>query len=222
MSDLVKKQDNALMNTKARGFEDNIDNSDLIIPRAKKLEAMSPELQDEGLTLKAGQIINSVTKEVLPEEFIPVFFNKTWIKFDPKTRDMVYRTNDPDDSRLVEDSKWHGDEPPQATAFLNFFSFFPGVSMPIIVSFCNTSYKTGKQLLSLARFSGGDMFGRKYKLTTKKTQNDKGTFYVLDVKLAGTPTAEELSFCETLYQNFRGKDIQVHEETVEDDTKTPF
>lgn len=224
MTDLTKKTatEIVLNQSNPRGFEDPIDNSDLIIPRAQKLEAMSEELQDEGLKLKAGQIINSVTKQVLPEEFIPIFYFKTWIKFDKSNRKLIYRITDPNDERLKTDAVWNGDNPPSATAFMNFFSYFPGVTMPIIVSFCNTSYKTGKQLLSLARFGGGDMFSRKYKLTTKKTQNDKGTFYVLDVKLSKNVSDEELAFCENLYHTFRGKDIQIHNEEEQDIDKAPF
>ena len=77
MSDLVKQTEKHLATQAARprGLENSTDRSDLIIPRAKKIEAMSPEMQDPAL-LKAGihpgVIINSVTKEVLPERFIPV------------------------------------------------------------------------------------------------------------------------------------------------------
>ncbi len=47
---IVKKESTALMNPKAsqRGFEGGIDQGDLIIPRAKLIQALSPELS-EGL-----------------------------------------------------------------------------------------------------------------------------------------------------------------------------
>jgi len=214
----------------ARGFEEPIDRSDILIPRAKKIEALSPEVKDG---TQPGKIINSITKEELPENFIPVFFFKNWIRFNPRKKEhpgydpnyekgaIIYRTSDPTDDRLKNDGVWNGDTPPLATAFLNFFSLFEGVTIPIIVSFCNTSYKSGKTLLSLARFSGGDMFSRKYKLTTKSRQNDSGDFYVLNVAMQGKPTDAEYALAEKYYTDFRGKDIQVHEEE-EETTETTF
>lgn len=228
----VKMNTGVQKTKKPRGFEEETDRSDLLIPRAKKLEQMSPEVSDGDM--KAGQIINSVTGEELPEKFIPIFFFKQWIRFNPRDSkspdynsefgpgDIVWRSSDPNDPRVQEEGRWIGDQPPKATAFLNFFSLFEGQEMPIIVSFCNTSYKAGKTLLSLAKFTGGDMFGKKYSLTTKKTQNDLGTFYVMNVKLAGLPTDEEFKKAETFYDSFRGKDIQVHAEEEQATTKVPF
>lgn len=219
--------------TTPRGFEEETDSSDLLIPRAKKLEALSPEMQEDDTELKQGDIINSITLEVLPEEFIPVFFFKQWIRFNPRDvkspdynkdfgpGDIVYRTNNSTDPRLVEDAKWIDDKPPKATAFLNFLSYFPGQAMPIIVSFCNTSYKTGKTLLTLAKFTGGDMFSKKYSLKTVKTKNDQGTFHVLKIKLAGIPEKEDYARALELYDALRGKDIKVHQEN-EQTTSVPF
>lgn len=224
-----KKEPTDVAVPQARGFEEPIDRSDLLIPRCKKLEALSPEL--DGSDLKAGQLINSVTQEVLPETFVPIFFYKSWIRFNPRSKDApgfdsnfglgdtIYRTNDPKDPRLVNDAIWHGDTPPLATAFLNFFSLFEGQDMPIIVSFCNTSYKAGKQLLSLCKFAGGDMFARKYKLTTKKVQNDKGSYYVMNIALAGLN--DDTTQAENFYNTFatKARDLEVHEENTD---QVPF
>src|SRR3990167_7619408 len=60
--------------TAPRGFEGGVEKEDLIIPRAKLLQAMSPEMQEGGFTV--GEIINSLTKEYLAEEFIPIFMFK--------------------------------------------------------------------------------------------------------------------------------------------------
>lgn len=229
MSKQIEKQQTAL--TKPRGFEDPIDRNDLLIPRVKKLEQMSPEVIDGDL--KAGQIINSITQEILPKEFIPIFFFKQWIRFNPRDTksdqfdasfgpgDIIYRTDDSSDERLKTDGVWNGDTPPKATAFLNFLSYFPGQEMPIVVSFCNTSYKSGKKLLSLTKFAGGDMFSKKYELSCKKTQNDKGTYHVLDVKLSGVPEDQDFKKCEAFFNSFRSKDIQVHQENEESE-KVPF
>ena len=125
--EVVKKDETALDPKKPRGFEDNITKEDLVIPRAKLLQALSPEVvEGEG---KPGQIINSLTKEALPEIFIPCFFFSQWIRFNPRNPkdedfdstfgagEIIWRSEDPHDSRVQQQGKWRGDKPPLATKF---------------------------------------------------------------------------------------------------------
>jgi len=228
MTDLVKQAEKHLsevQSNKGRGLEGATDRNDLILPRAKKIEQMSPEMQDTAL-LKAGVcpgvIINSITKEILPEKFTPVIFFKQWIRFNANKegdrgwvdgfgpRDIVYITQDKQDQRLVADAVWDGDLPPVTTTFLNFLSLFEGDEIPIIVSFGGTNFKSGKTLLSLATFKGGDLFSNKYRLTTKKRQNDLGTWYTLEVAFNEKSSGEEYHKCESLYESFKVKNVQIH------------
>lgn len=210
-----------------RGFEEEVDRSDLMIPRAKLLQALSPEVSEDGSELRQGQVINSLSKDVLPGIFIPVFKYTNWIRFNPRDNEkpgfdkdfapgqLIYQTNDPHDPRLETDGRFGEDgTPPLATKFLNFLSWFPGHDMPLLLGFCNTSYKAGKKLFTLSMFSKGDMFAKQYRLTTKKTKNDKGEFFVLDIGTAGATPENELKICEQLYTDLRPKqeDIIVHDE----------
>ena len=222
-----------------RGFEGGVDQEDLIIPRAKLIQALSPELA-EGLDgIKIGSVINSLTKEVLPQDFIPIFTFKNFIRFNPRSKDdpnfdsdyepgaVIWKSTDPLDPRVKEQTKFGPNgEKPIAITFINFFSYFPGVSMPIIVSFSKTSYKAGKNLLSLAKFSGGDMFSRKYKLVSQMETNDVATYSVFKTKPVGAVTPEEFQLCERLWNEFSSKveSIQVHEGDVQEDVegKRPY
>jgi hypothetical protein len=233
--DMIKTQGGSLMQAdkEQRGFESGVDQQDLIIPRAKLIQALSPEMQEGVAGIKIGSIINSLTQEVLPEEFIPVFSFKNYIRFNPRSKDdpnfdseyepgaIIWRSADPSDAQVREQTKFGPNgEKPVAVTFLNFFSFFPGVPMPVIVSFSKTSYRTGKQLLSLGRFCGGDMFSRKYRLTSQMDTNDIGTYAVLRVAPIGDVVPEEFAVCERLWKDFaeKARDIQVHsEETTEDE-----
>ena len=205
-----------------RGFEGESDNVDLRLPRVKLLQALSPECSDESLDLKAGQIINSLTKEVLPGEFIPIYKGQTFIRFNPRnTKDenydqaygpgeMIYRTTDPTDGRVVADIKFGPNgERPACTKFLNFLSYFPDVPMPIILSFCNTSYKTGRQLLSLAKFANCDMFSRKYRLFSKHETKNGNEYYVFAVSPSGIATEEEYSLAEQWYDQYAPKKDEI-------------
>ncbi len=214
-----------------RGFEGGVNQEDLIIPRAKLIQALSPELKDGIEGIRIGSIVNSLTKEKLPDEFIPIFTFKTFIRFNPRKKEdpnflsgfdpgsVVWKSANPDDPRVIEETRFgiNGEKPP-ATTFLNFFSYFPGCAMPIILSFSKTSYKTGKQLLSLAKFCGGDMFSRKYRLTSVMETKNMDSYAVLKVIPVGQVSQDEYRTCEFLWNEFSAKvqDIQVHDD---DDTE---
>lgn len=235
---VATKEDGVLAtNGKRRGFEEPIDRGDIMIPRAKLLQALSPEVVEnmkspEGSDLKSGMIINSLTKDILPAEFVPIFKFTNWIRFNPRNSQdpnfdsnfepgaIIWRSTDPLDPKVKAESAFgENGEVPLATKFLNFFCLFPGAKMPVIVSFSKTSYKAGKQLLSLAQFATGDMFSHKYKLGAKQTKNDIGTFYVFTVEPCGFPAEEDTKIAEGLWNDFANKvdKIQVHEEGNEPD-----
>ncbi len=238
MSNEITKTEAALATgSHQRGFESGITQEDLIIPRAKLIQALSPEIT-EGLGVRPGDIINSLTKEVLPDEFIPVFMFKNFIRFNPRSKadpnfdpayepgSVIWKSTDPEDPKVAAETRFGPNgEKPIATTFINFFSYFPGVPMPVIVSFSKTSYRAGRQLLSLAKFCGGDMFSRKYRLMSLMETNDIGTYAVFKVVPVGSTPSEDYSLCERLWNDFsaKAKDIQVHEETTDDTGDgTPF
>lgn len=228
MTDLVKQAERhlATQGAKPRGLENSNDRNDLIIPRAKKIEAMSPEMQDAALLktgVMPGAIINSITKEILPSKFIPVSYFKQWIRFNANKegdrgwvdgygpRDVIYNTLDKDDIRLTTDAVWDGDKPPLTTTFLCFLSLFEGQDCPIVISFGGTNFKAGKTLLSLATFKGGDLFSNRYRLTTKKKQNDMGTWFVFDVAYDGPAEGAEYQKAEKLWEAFKPAEAKIHE-----------
>jgi len=112
--EIVKTQEGSLMQAdkEQRGFESGVDQQDLIIPRAKLIQALSPEMQDGLPGIKIGAIINSLTKEPLPEEFIPIFSFKNYIRFNPRSKDdpnfdsdfepgaIIWRSADPSDPQF--------------------------------------------------------------------------------------------------------------------------
>ncbi len=229
--DLQLQESGTLMDpSKTRkGFEEKTDKEDLIIPRAKLLQALSPEVVEQGDKFRPGMIINSLTKEILPQEFVPIFKFTNWVRFNPRNSkdpnfdpaygvgDIIWRSSDPLDPKVVEFGKFgENGEPPIATKFLNFFCYFPGVNMPLILSFSKTSFTAGKRLLSLAQFSNKDMFATKYKITSKQEIGEAGAYFVFTVDLIGAASEQEITVGSNLWEQYANKPIQVHEETPED------
>lgn len=210
-----------------RGQKTIIDRSDLIVPRAMLLQYTKP--QSIETTHRPGEIINSLTGDLLPAEFVPIFYFFNWIRFNPRNETdpnydpafdlgaVIWQSKDPEDMKVIEESKWgKNGEPPLATKFINFFSYFVGEDMPVVISFAKTSYKQGKKLLTLTQFPAGvDIFSKQYSLTSKEDKNDKGEYYILQVAPKGKADEKSFTIAERWYESYRERAIEVHAQEQE-------
>ena len=218
--DLAIKEENMLANQydAPLGFEDE-DANDMIIPRVKVIQTLSPERKDK--LAAEGDIINSLTKEKLNGKvFIPVFKfnNHIWwrdrsdgggikcIARDGKVGNMSDGTILMCAScKLCEfDNTKQGKEAlPKCTKYINFFGFFEGERTPIILSFAKTSYNEGKELYSLAKVTMQNMWNYGYTLN-EKLQAKSGNEWFICVPSAAGPTQEEdRAFGMSLYKMYR-------------------
>lgn len=190
---------------------------ELIIPRAKLLQALSPEIVDGMEGLRPGMIISNITKEVLPAEFSPFFFFRCWTKFNPRKQDdphfdknlepgaFVWSSFDENDPRVIEGEKFGAnDEKPEVTKFLSFMGRFANYDMPVIVSFSSTSLRAGKQLLTQLRFGkpGEPIWAKRFKLTGRKETTKGFNYFVLDVVPAGKTPDDEMAICADWFQMY--------------------
>lgn len=210
--------------TNRKGFESQSSQDDFEIPRAKLFHGLPTEYEDYP-DAKPGQIINNITKEVLPAVFIPIFRHIEWIKFNPRdSKDpnfdsnfdagaVIWRSTNPQDPRVIKDGAFGPNgELPTATKFLSFLSYFPGVNMPVIVSFSKTSFKAGKQLNTMLTFNTGDMWESKFSLSSKLTKSGQNAYYVFEIKGAGKSSEAEIAVAENLYNTFKSKPITAQAE----------
>jgi len=212
-----------------RGFEEPVDQSDLIIPRAKLLQPTADELTQEGNLLRSGMVINSLTKTELSKVFTPIFYYKEYMRFNGRKKEdknfnpefapgvLMWRTRDANDSRVLEQCSFGPNgEAPIAITSLNFLCLFEGESMPTILSFTKSSYRAGKNLLSLAKLRGGAMFSRKYRLGVVTMKGDEGNYYVLKVDPAGDCDPETFKTAEGYFTAFAPKrdSIVAHVEDI--------
>lgn len=182
------------------GLGQNITQEDIRLPRIELTQALSATVKDG--THKAGVLINSLTKEALgvPTTITPVYVFKSVIRWKPRKEGggIVYKTMDITDD-VRNDLAWNGDEKPRATAYINVVCIVNGESMPIVASFCNTSYKTGQDLLTMIALSG-TAWSYTYTLSAVATKNAQGDFFKLGVRRGDVTTeaqrAEAMELCK--------------------------
>jgi len=200
------------------GFEDE-DPTDMIVPRVKVVQTLSPERKDK--EAEEGDIINSLTKEKYNgKTFIPVFkFNnnvdwrdrsegggilciardgKTGVKSDGST--LLCASC----KRCEFDNTKQGKESlPKCTKYINFFGFFEGERMPIILSFAKTNYNEGKKLYSLAKVTMQNMWNYGYTLNEKTMAKAGNEWFIITASPAGQTSEDDRAFGMSLYQSFR-------------------
>lgn len=200
------------------GFEDE-DAGDMIIPRVKVVQTLSPERKDK--LAEEGDIINSLTKDKLNGKvFIPVFkFNNNidWkdradgggimcIARDGKVGEKS------DGTQVIcaacrrcefDNTKQGKESLPKCTKYINFFGFFAGEHMPIILSFAKTNYNEGKKLYSLAKVTMQNMWNYGYTLNEKLMAKNGNEWYIITTTPAGASNEEDRAFALELYKTFR-------------------
>jgi len=206
----------------AYGFEET-KTEDIIIPRIKIINALSPERLD-GIA-EEGAILNSLTQEkVTSQRFIPIKQYYSNIRWNPdrdsETR-MFCRSFDGrigiDDegnhscescSKCKFDNTKTGKEAqPLCTSYLNFLGFFSGNPMPVVLSFSKTNYNEGKKLLSIARAMRASIWNYAYTLSGKQISKDRNRWYIIIPQMAGATTEEERALALELYRAYEGTKI---------------
>lgn len=222
MSELQKREQDELLligNDGPMGFEEE-DDGDLIIPRVKVVQTLSPERKDK--IAAEGDIINSLTKERLNGKvFVPVFKfnNNIWwrsrsegggmncIARDGKNGEMSdgqhlicasCRRNEFDNTKQGKDSL------PTCTKYINFFGFFAGERSPLILSFSKTNFAEGKKLYSLAKVTMQNMWNYGYTLTEKTMAKNGNEWFIINATPDGATSADDREFGMALYKQFRG------------------
>lgn len=201
------------------GYDED-DEDDVIIPRVKVIQSLSPERKDK--IADEGDIINSLTKEKLNGKvFIPVFMFKNNILW-RKREDgggILCQAKDGKCGITLEggqalckackrnefDNSKQGKEAiPDCTKYINFFGIFEGEKAPIILSFAKTNFAEGKKLYSLAKVTMQNMFNNKYSLFSKEVTKGNNSWFITDIKAEGPTTQEDRDFALALYKNYKG------------------
>lgn len=205
-------------NNTPMGFEDE-EAGDMIIPRVKVIQTLSPERKDK--VADEGDIINSLTKEKYNGRiFIPVFKFNNNIDWKDRADGGGIRCiardgkigEETDGSRKLcaqckrcefDNTKQGRDAAPKCTKYINFFGFFAGDRMPIILSFAKTNYNEGKKLYSLAKVTMQNMWNHGYTLNNKLMAKNGNEWHIIAVTPAGETSEDDRVFAMALYNSYR-------------------
>lgn len=226
-TELMEQQQAALAESTnvPMGFEDD-EAGDVIIPRVKVIQTLSPERKDK--IAEEGDIINSLTKERLNGKiFIPVFkFNNNILWRDRSEGGGIQcmardgRVGSMSDGTLLtcaqcrkcefDNSKTGKASLPTCVKYINFFGFFEGERMPIILSFSKTCYNEGKKLYSLAKVTMQNMWNYGYRLDEKLLAKGGNEWYIPVMTATGATSEEDREFALGLYKMYRNsiQDVQ--------------
>lgn len=217
--ELVNTKGGALAQPNAPlGFE-NEQQDDLIIPRVKVINALSPERKAGEAS--EGDIINSLTKDKLSGKvFVPVFKFNNHIRWRDRTegggiaciaRDG--KMGEVSDGQMLmcaackrcefDNTKQGKESLPSCTKYINFFGFIEGERIPLILSFSKTSYSEGKKMYSLAKVTMQNMFNYGYSLNSKLMAKNGNEWYNIVIAPAGTSGDDDRAFAHSLYESFR-------------------
>lgn len=184
------------------GFQD-VQTDDLGIPFMIILQKLSPECDEESDKfvegLKPGQIIHSVTKEILgdadnPSEFIPCHYRKMFVEWQPRESGGGFVKQHGDSSVLNECKRdERGRDVMLSGNLIVTTGYFSGLykvgdeTFPIILSMASTQLKKARQwLATMLNLKFGDgkggkftppMYSHIYLLTTRPESNTKGGWY---------------------------------------------
>lgn len=199
------------------GFEET-NSEDIIIPRIKVINALSPERLD-GIAVE-GDVLNSLTQENISGlRFIPIkqyYSNICWNPDRDAEQRIMCRSFDgkigqDDDGSLpcitcgknkFDNTKTGKDSQPTCTSYLNFLGFFAGNPMPVVLSFAKTNYNEGRKMLSIAKSMRSSIWDYSYTLTGKQITKDKNRWYIIVPQMDTATTADERALAFELFKAY--------------------
>lgn len=154
------------------------DESGLLAPPIIKLIQKSSEEFDKGLA-KQGQFFNTSTQEATNElYFVPLAAKREWVSY-TKDKKLEFKTSSEEEAKArFGDDHWKYKN-------LTFLILPEGGSMPAILTFKASSFKTGQKLYQMAKAANPRcMFTKGYKLTAEIQAFPEGPAAVPSVNFA--------------------------------------
>jgi len=213
--EVVKSNGNLPASQQAWGAK-TADSSDLLISKVLLMQGTSVAVGNQ--EAKAGQIVDSVTLEVLGSglkgeektlKVIPLFQTKSWVRYEvldggPEWKEEV--PYGPENADLkweeeVDGVKWRND------ASLNYYVMLADqvddpTAIPFVISFRRTMYRTGRAwdtYFKRCEGAGVPPASTVFELGVTTKSKDKNTWWIYTSKPAGKTTPKALETCYKWY-----------------------
>ena len=217
--EIMKKEETVLAQQTEMplGFgEDDAD--DMLIPRIKVAQALSPEVKEGAV--KIGAIFNSLTIDDLTDKvFIPVckFNNNVYWRDRADGGGIICRSGDAkvgtweDGSQRYcsqcrkcefDNTKQGRAAIPVCTKYINFLGFFEDEYMPIILSFSKTNMAEGKKMYSMAKVTRQNIWNFGYILQSVERHKNGNDWFVINPVSNGQTSEETRAIAKELFDQF--------------------
>ncbi len=198
--------------------QDNVSSSDIVIPKLKLMQGLSNAVSEGHAVM--GDFVNSLTNEKLPNpvRFVPVLLKKVWYvkkrvgkDFEFVRIDSVTAENENQQWEQVIDGEEYS-----FTKSYNFYGLVDDYPLPFIIAFSGMNTKIAKQLTTqvsvlnkLAKLPFGGMV---IELSCKKEKNDKGVYYIFQVKPVERTSPEKLAEAFNWYQTLSSSTSNIRDD----------
>ena len=222
---LAMKDRPEFLRTRSQEGLEEIERSDLVLPRLSICQSMSPQRKKSDplyiAGLEEGDFFNTVTSQNYGAKalrVIPLLFGKSRLyfrSFDEGGGLLCQSMNGKDGGSLsptcapCPKQAWGEDgEKPECTLLYNYASaLLPNFEL-IVVSMKVTSLKAARQWNSLLRFREAEARGGVYELRAIETKNNFGTYFVFNVKASRWVSKAEFVRATQIYDSIKTQRVQ--------------
>ncbi|WVR18107.1 hypothetical protein JXVLWARM_CDS_0056 [Burkholderia phage Bm1] len=206
-----------------RGSE-NVEASDLILPRLGQIQALSPQIKKSDAAYiegaEQGQMFNNLTNEVYGTSvtFIPVLFRKEWVIFkDRKAGGGFFGAHPTEKEALDAIAALPDADKLEAIESHNHIGYVvteSGELQQMVFTCTKSKIKASRKLNSLVTMAGVDRFAKAYTISSFEDKNSAGDdYWNVDVKALGFLPKETYDNMAEQYEILKTLTIKVkHDE----------
>lgn len=235
-NEVTVKQQTAMTTSSGQAFgSEGISQSDIMLPKLLIMQKMSKLLDHPDMKAKEGDIVDSLTKQVVASsdsgvDIIPLFMRKFWRVAEGVGQNQTLRRYPIDASNInwgYEDVNPETKTPIKRHIEVDWYVLLPkdidAGALPCVITFKKTSMPASKKLATftvLAAQMKLPACAFVYKLKSVKQSNEHGSFCVFEIGDRRKSNETELSTALMWYKTLNSTGHMVDDESI--DEETPF
>lgn len=207
------------MNQNSRRGSEDVTVDDITLPRVEILQALSPQLKKSEAEYiegsEQGKIFNTVSGELYGDSVtvVPIMFRREWIIWTDRKSGGGFKGSfatevEAERERLSLDSP---DDHEVVETHVNFVLIVreSGQIEEAVLSWSRSKCKVSRRLNALIQMTGGDRFGRAYRLSAAEASSTKGDYWTFNVTALGYVSKEVYDRAASVYEAIKGGERKV-------------